>query len=371
MKFLSLLIAMVISFLNVSFPEAAETVKVAAIFAKTGKAALDNAMALNGVRFAVEELNQQGGILGKQIKLIELDNKSTALGSKFAAEKAVKANVIIVFGANWSSHSLAMAPVFQAAKIPMISPCSTNPQVTLVGDYIFRICFIDPFQGRVMASFAFQDLKAKTAAVLINANSKFSEGLAKYFVQNYKKDGGKILFEGNYLEQTVNFSFLINKIKALEPEVVFLPGHSKDSAFIIKQARDTGISTTFIGGDGWNDTMYKIVGNVIEGNYYSDHWHQDTSNKKSQQFVEKYRKRSEEFGIANALSFDCVFLFADAVGRSGSLDPVQIRNAIAATKNFQGVTGNIKFDKNGDPIKSAVILKFDKGTSVYVKTVAP
>ena len=359
MKLLSLLIAMAFLFLNASFPEAAETVRVASIFAKTGKATSGNATALNGIRFAVEELNQQGGILGKQIELIELDNKSTALGSKVAAKKAVKSNVITVFGANWSSHSLAMAPVFQVAKIPMISPYSTNIQVTLVGDYIFRICYTDPFQGRVMASFAFRDLKAKTAGVLINANSKYSEGLAQFFIQNYKKQGGRVLFEENYLELAADFSFLIKKIKALKPEVVFLPGHPKDSGFIIKQVRDNGISTTFIGGDGWDDSMYKIVGDVIEGSLYSNHWHQDSAGKKSRQFVEKYRKRSEVFDAGNALSYDCVFLFADAVRRVGSLDPAQIRDAIAVTENFQGVTGKITFDKNGDPIKSAVILKFD------------
>jgi len=371
MKFLSVFMTMFSLFFNVALPEAAETVKVAAIFAKTGKAALDNANALNGIRFAVEELNQQGGVLGKQVELIELDNKSTAIGSKLAAQKAVKDDVVTVFGANWSSHSLAMAPVLQASETPMISPCSTNPQVTLVGDYIFRICYTDPFQGRVMAGFAFDNLKARTAGVLINANSKFSEGLAQFFVQNYKKKGGKILFEENYLEQTADFSFLVNKIKLLRPEVIFLPGHVKDSGFIIKQVRDSGIATTFIGGDGWNDTMYKIVGNAIEGNFYSDHWHQDASNKKSLQFVEKQRNRHGKFGIANALSYDCVFLFADAVHRSGSLNPVEIRKAIAATEDFQGVTGIISFDDNGDPIKSAVILKFDKGASVYVKTVKP
>jgi len=206
---------------------------------------------------------------------------------------------------------------------------------------------------------------------LINANSKYSEGLAKFFIQNYKKQGGKILFKENYLDKTVDFTFFLNKIKAMQPKVIFLPGHPKDSSFLIKQARHSNISTLFIGGDGWSDSMYEIGGNVIEGNYYSSHWHPDSTAKKSQEFVEKYRNRSEIVDVGNALGDDCVFLFADAVRRAGSLEPTQIRDAIAATQNFQGVTGNISFDKNGDPIKSAVILKFDKGTSVYVKTVEP
>ena len=160
--------------LSASFSEAAEKVTIASIFGKTGPSAHGNKGTIEGIRFAVQELNQQGGLLGKQVEILEYDNQSTPLHSKLAAEKAVKAGVIAVFGANWSSNSLAMAPVLQAAKIPMISPFSTNPDVTIVGDYIFRICFIDSFQGPVMARFAFQVLKAKTAAILINVNSRYS-----------------------------------------------------------------------------------------------------------------------------------------------------------------------------------------------------
>ncbi len=370
---ISLIITLILTFTNFSpyYAEATETIKVAAIFSITGKAALDNAMALNGIRFAVEELNQQGGVLGKQLELLEFDNKSTALGSRIAAKKAVKAGVVTVFGANWSSHSLAMAPIFQAAGIPMISPYSTNPQVTLVGDYIFRICYIDPFQGRIMASFAIQDLNARSAGVLVNANSTFSEGLADYFIRSYRQLGGKILFVANYLDKTADFRPLLDQIKQYQPDVIFLPGHSKDSGLIIKQARTNSIETTFIGADGWNDSMYKIMGSVVEGSYYSNHWHHEISGQNNRLFVEKYRSQNREFDAGNALSEDCVFLFADAVRRAGSLNRAEIRDAIATTQNFPGITGNISFDKNGDPIKSAVILKFEKGASVFVKTVEP
>ncbi|MCP4673618.1 MAG: ABC transporter substrate-binding protein, partial [Desulfobacula sp.] len=202
MKILSSLIAIILILSSLSSVHAAESVKVAAIFAKTGKAALDSASALDGVRFAVQTLNNQGGVLGKKLELLEFNNQSTALGSKIAAKKAVKAGVVIAFGANYSSHSLAMAPVFQKAKIPMISPYSTNPNVTLIGDYIFRICFINSFQGRVMAKFALQDLNAKTAGVLINANSQFSENLSHYFTENYQVQDGIILFKEHYLDKT-------------------------------------------------------------------------------------------------------------------------------------------------------------------------
>jgi branched-chain amino acid transport system substrate-binding protein len=351
--------------------EAGETIKAAAIFSKTGKAAFDNTTALNGVRYAVDELNQNGGLFGSQIELIELDNKSTALGSKIAAKKAVDAGAVIVFGAVWSSHSLAMAPVLQTAGIPMISPYSTHPGLTLIGDYIFRICYTDPFQGKIMASFAFHDLKAKTAAVLTNVSNKFSESLSEYFIDNYRHLGGRVLFEKSYLEKTSDFTSILDDIKKYNPDVIFLPGHMKDSAFIIKQARLNGIKTVFLGGDGWNDFIYKIVGNIVEGSYYTNHWHQDGTGDINRQFMKKYERQNRELDPGYALAEDCVFLFADAVRRANSLKPALIRDAMAATENFEGVTGTISFDKNGDPIKSVVILKFENGSSVYVKTVEP
>lgn len=358
--------------LSASFSEAAEKVTIASIFGKTGPSAHGNKGTIEGIRFAVQELNQQGGLLGKQVEILEYDNQSTPLHSKLAAEKAVKAGVIAVFGANWSSNSLAMAPVLQAAKIPMISPFSTNPDVTIVGDYIFRICFIDSFQGPVMARFAFQDLKAKTAAILINANSRYSEGLAEFFNQCFKKQGGKILFKANYLQDADDFTSYLRKIKRLHPDIVFVPGHNADSVRIIKQARESGLSVPFLGGDGWGNEMYEYAGSAIHGNFYSGHWHKDNENKKSRRFVEKYKKKFGKIEKSGpALAYDVVFLFADAVRRADSLEPAKVRDALMATRNFNGVTGNITFNHNGDPIKPAVILKFDKGTSVYVKTVAP
>jgi branched-chain amino acid transport system substrate-binding protein len=350
---------------------ASESIKVAAIFAKTSKAALGTELQLNGIRYAIEDVNQKGGLLGKRIELLEFDNKGSAIGSLVAAQEAVKAGVVTVFGANYSSHSLAMAPVLQSAGIPMISNISTNPKVTLVGDYIFRVCYIDPFQGKVLANFAIHDLKAMTAAVLVNVDDQYSEGLAEFFIDNYRQQGGEVLFVQEYLEKSSDFTVFFEKVKEFQPDVVFHPGHTKMSAFVLKQVRENGVNTTFLGGDGWNDSMYKIAGNTIEGSYYSNHWHPDSTNEKSLQFVKKYTSRSREFDSATALAEDCVFLFADAVMRAQSFEPVRIRDAIAATENFQGVTGQISFDKNGDPVKSAVILKFENSKSMYVKTVEP
>ncbi len=351
---------------------ASETVKIGAIFGMTGNASVQILEYLKSVRFAVEELNKQGGLLGKRIILVEIDNRSTPLGSRLAAKKAIDEGVIAVIGAAWSSNSLAAAGLLQKAKIPMISNISTNPDVTLVGDYIFRVCFIDSFQGRVMASFASNDLGAKTAVILTNTGNKYCIELAKFFSNNFKKRGGKILWEGDYDKDAADFSSLIEKAKKFNPDVVFIPGYVRDAALIIKQARKKGMDATFLGGDGWSILMYGYAGSELHGNYYSSHWHMNFPAKKSRRFVKEFKKRYGEiktFGIP--LAYDAVMVLADAVRRAGSFDTTLIRDSIAKTKNFEGVTGKISFDQNGDPAKEAVILQFKNGGVVYVKSIRP
>ncbi|MCP4023415.1 MAG: ABC transporter substrate-binding protein [Desulfobacteraceae bacterium] len=363
-----------VSFSAPAKTQAAETIKIASIYGKTGDAGSVYDYYLAGIRFGVEIINQQGGMLGKKVELIELDNRSTALGSKLAAKKAVNKGVTAVIGSAWSSHSIAMAPVLQAAKIPMISTISTNPQVTLIGDYIFRVCFIDPFQGAVMANFAINDLKAKKAVVLINTGSKYSLGLARVFAEKYQQLGGQILWEGKYLSEATDFSQILEKVKKLEPDVIFAPGHVRDSAFLIKQARKKGLQTPFLGGDGWGEKMYEYAGDTLDGNFYSNHWHKEVDFKKSRLFVKAYQDRygkQDDFTSTIPLGYDAVMLLAEAVTRANSLDPGQIRDALAAIDDFQGTTGTISLDQNGDPIKSAVILKFGKESAIYLKAIDP
>ncbi len=347
-------------------------IKVAAIFAKTGKAAAGNLNSFEGIRFAVGKLNQKGGILGQKIELMEFDNHSTPMHSKKAAQKAVESGVSIVFGANWSSHSMAMAKVLEKARIPMIAIYSTNPDVTRVGNYIFRVCFIDPFQGRIMSNFAFQDLKARTASVLINTSGRYSEGLADYFIRDFKAKGGKILFKEGYLHDTLNFSLLLEKIIPLKPDVVFVPGNILDSARIIKQARESGLMAPFLGGDGWGDSMYAHAGEALEGAFFSVHWHQDMDSNKNRQFVKEYRNFSKvPVDSGTALAYDAVFLFAHAAKRAHSVEPERVRQALAATRDFKGIAGNITFNEHRNPIKPAVILKFGSKSPVFVKAVNP
>lgn len=351
---------------------ASEKIKVASIFAHTGVAAVGNRITVNGIRFAVDELNRRGGMLGRQVELIEYDNRSNALYSRKMAEEAVREDVLVVFGANWSSHSRAMAPVLNSARIPMISPFSTNPDVTRVGDYIFRICFIDSFQGRVMADFAINEFHAKTAVILVNASGRYSEGLAEYFHKRFVRRGGQVLLEESYIEDEKDFSEYLKKVISLQPDVLFVPGNIIDSARVIRQVRNAGYSKPILGGDGWGAAMARIAGSALAGTFYSGHWHEAIDNRLNRWFIGQYRK---EFGDGEmdgaALAYDAVFVFAEAVNGAGSLNSEKIRSVLARTRNFRGVTGNITFDENGDPIKSAVIMKFTRGKSTYVKTIDP
>ena len=353
---------------------ATETIKVAAIFARSGEAATGNAMIFNGLSFALAEINKKGGLLGKTVELIEIDNQSTALGSKAAAEKAVKEGVRAVIGGARSSHAMAMASVLQAAQIPMISPSATLPELTATGDYIFRTCFIDDFQGEIMATFAFRDQKAETAVVLTNTGNKYSIGLARVFIEQYRKAGGEILMEGEYLEDVSDIPALLAKVQVLAPKVVFVPGYSKDTGLIMKTAKELGIKLQYIGGDGWSeDLLYQYAGDAAEGSYTCSNWNKANSDPLSRWFVETFEKsygRITSFTIP--LAYDAFSLLADAITRANSLDAPKIRDALAATRGFKGVTGDITFDENRNPLnKTAVILKYEKDATVYFKTFQP
>jgi branched-chain amino acid transport system substrate-binding protein len=327
---------------------AAETIKVAAIFAKTGDAATPNLMYFYGVRFAADEINKKGGLLGKPVEIVEIDSQSTALGSKAAAEQAVRDKVTVVIGGARSSFALAMAPVLQAAKIPMISPTATIPEFTLTGDYIFRTCFVDDFQGAVMASFALSDLRAQTAVVLTNTGNKYSMGLARMFIQKYRNSGGKILMEGEYLEDVTDFHALLEQVRKLNPKVVFIPGYSKDTGFIIKTAAEMGIKLHYLGGDGWGEEMiYQHAGDAVEGSYSCSNWNKNNPDKLSRRFVESFEKSYGRIvSFSTAQTYDSFLLLADASKRADSPDQAKIRDALASTRRFRGVTGEITFDGN-------------------------
>ncbi|MBN1828419.1 MAG: ABC transporter substrate-binding protein [Deltaproteobacteria bacterium] len=352
---------------------AAEPVTIAAVFSITGIAASHNAPLLPVVRLAVDEINAGGGLLGQPVRLVFIDNKSSSLGSAAAAEESVRQGATAVIGALWSSHSLAMAPILQKAGMPMISPGSTNPEVTKIGDYIFRVCFIDSFQGRAMASFARSDLGARKAVIMTNIDEPYSIALASYFRKGFTNLGGVILHESDYRGKSVDFSENLAVLKELAPDAVYVPGYTRDSGLLIRQAASSGIEGVFLGGDAW-DEIYTVAGDALKGSYQSAPWHSQAPYPQSRHLRELYRHVfKQEISSTNApLAYDAVMVLADAIARAGSTDRRKIRDAVAAS-NFLGATGVIAFDENGDPRdKEVVILRFDaKGISHYVKSIRP
>jgi branched-chain amino acid transport system substrate-binding protein len=351
----------------------AAPVRIAAIFSQTGIAASHNAPLIQMAKLAVAEVNDAGGVLGQPLELVLLDNYSTPIGSSIAAEKAVQLQVTAVIGAHWSSHSLCIAPILQKAGIPMISPGSTNPKVTRIGDYIFRACFLDSFQGKAMARFAFRDLEAKKAAILTNLDESYSLMLAEYFKTSFSQVGGKILIDEGYRGKAVDFADLLRQVKRAAPDVLYIPGYTRDSGLLIRQAASMGIQTTFLGGDAW-DEIDAVAKEALIGSYQSAAWHPGAPFEKSIHLQNVYRAR---FGtniknVSAPLSYDAVMLLVDAIRSAGTLDRKKIRDALASTKGFTGATGLITMDENGDPRnKEVIILRWDKDGSVYLKTITP
>ncbi|HCY84004.1 MAG TPA: ethanolamine utilization protein EutJ [Desulfobacteraceae bacterium] len=352
---------------------AAKPVKVAAIYAMSGEAVAISFDHLLAVRIALEEINAAGGVLGRPIKLIELDNQSTALGSRKAAIEAVNMEVAAVVGGPWSSHAISMAKVLQPAKIPMISPIATNPKVTRIGEYIFRTCFIDAYQGQMLAQFAYEDLDATTVAVLTNVDQVYAIDLSEEFIKKFSALGGRVSARIDYIENLTHYGDLITELSQHEFDAVILPGYTRDSAQIIKAARKMGISTPVIGGDGWSPLMRNYAREELENCYYLTHWHKDLKNDKSVAFTQKAMEKLGQKSVMSgmALAYDSMYLLADAMRRAGTTEAKKLRDALANTRDFTGVTGRIVYDRHRNPVKPAVILKFENGDFTLFKQTIP
>jgi branched-chain amino acid transport system substrate-binding protein len=353
---------------------ATNTIRIGEYASLTGKEATFGQSSHNGTLLAIRELNAAGGLLGKQLELISQDNQSKAGESQTVVNKLIaRDNVVAVLGEVASSRSLEAAPVCQSARVPMISPSSTNPDVTKTGDYIFRVCFIDPFQGTVMANFAKDTLKAKRVAIFTDVKSDYSKGLARFFKERHAANGGTIAAEFDFNGGDTDFKGQLTAIKAANPEAVFLPGYYTDVALICIQARQLGLNVPFFGGDGWeSDKLVEIGRDAMEGHHFSTHYHPDVGSPKGRQFVEAYKKEYQAAPDAMAaLGYDSAMILADAIRRAGSAEPAKIRDALATTKDFDAVTGRITIDPQRDASKAAVILRVDGGKFKYLQTIAP
>jgi len=362
-------------------PSAAETaaeggrqpIVIATIFSFTGIAARHNKLISEMVQSTVERVNMGGGVLGRPIKLLVLDNKSTSIGSLEAAHEAVAAQVTAVIGAHWSSHSLAMAPVLQKAGIPMIAPASTNPEVTLGRDYIFRVCYGDDMQGKAMAKFAVETLKVKTVSILANIDERYSTDLAAYFLTEFLNLGGSVLQDAGYRGDSADFSEIIDELLKRQPDAVYIPGYTRDTALFMKQARKRGVQAQFLGGDGW-DLIGTLIVDEIEGSYQTVLWHPDMPYPETRVIREMYQEMSDNplWNLSAPLGYDAVMVLVDAIARAGSTERHKIRDALAATRDFQGVAGPISMDRNGNPLgKEITIVRFVNGDSQYIRSVLP
>jgi branched-chain amino acid transport system substrate-binding protein len=366
----------------------------------TGGTATFGKSTQKGIEMALEEVNKAGGIQGKPVRIVVEDDQSKPEEAATAVKKLVNQDkVLVVLGEVASSRSLAGAPICQEAKVPMITPASTNPKVTQVGDFIFRVCFIDPFQGEVMAKFARNTLKVSKAAILKDIKNDYSVGLAQFFTETFKNLGGAVISEESYSEGDIEFRAQLTALKAKKPEVIFIPGYYTEVGLIARQARDLGITVPLIGGDGWDSPrLIEIGGKALENTYYSNHYTPDDPRPEVQKFLADFKAKYNEIPDAMApLGYDAARIAFDAIKRSGILDEKnikdsyrqntqakslmeaintpgnreRIRDALAQTKDFPGVTGLITIDENRNAKKSAVVLKIEDGKLKYVETISP
>jgi branched-chain amino acid transport system substrate-binding protein len=350
-------------------------IKVGEFASLTGKEAAFGQSSHKGTLLAVEEINAAGGVLGRKIQLITEDNQSKAGESATIAKKLISRDkVVALIGEVASMRSLEAAPIAQQSRIPMISPSSTNPKVTEIGNYVFRVCFIDPFQGVVMAKFARNTLKLKRVAVLTSVSSAYSVGLAKYFKERFVQDGGVIALEQRFTEGDKDFKAQLTAIKAANVDGIFLPGYYTEAALVCKQARDLGMNLPLFGGDGWEaPQLISIGGAAVEGTYYSTHYSPENKSPAVSGFVERFRKRwdNEVPDAMAALGYDAAMVLADAIKRAGTTDSAKLRDALAATKNLPGVTGDTTLDAQRNASKAAVVIAVKDGQFKFLETVAP
>ncbi len=330
--------------------------------------------AKNGVLLAAAEINRAGGINGRKLDVVIEDDQGSPERAATVVNKLThQDNVIALIAGGASGSSLAAGPNAQAAKVPMISPSSTNPAVTQIGDYIFRACFIDAFQGDVMARFAFNTLKAKKAAIMLDYNSPYSRGLTDFFELSFTQLGGQVVSKQSYAQGDADFKGQLSSIKETEPDVIYLPGYYGDITIIAKQARQLNITQPLLGGDGWDaPELWPLGGDALNGSYITNHYSVDDPSPATQKFAQDYRLQSANLApdAHAALAYDAMRFLAEAIQRAGTEGP-KLRDALAATRNFSGITGMISMDKDRNAVKPAVVLKLEDGRYIYLETIQP
>lgn len=359
----------------------ADTIKVGANLEMTGGSASYGISSKNAIELAFKEINEKGGINGKQLELVVADNKSEAAEATNAMQKLVSQdNVVAVIGPNLSSSVIAASAINNSAKVLDIAPMATNPYVTVdqasgkTKDFNYRTCFIDPFQGTVMAKFATAELGVGNAAVLIDNSSDYAKGLAQFFKENFVKEGGAVTAEESYLQKDTDFKETLTKIKATNPDFLYVPGYYQEVGLIVKQARELGMNMPIAGGDGWDSAkMPEIAGAAALNNtYFSSLYSPEDSSDINKNFVAAYEKAyGQKPDVFAALSYDSALLVAEAIKNAGSTEPAKISEAMAKINGFSGVSGSVTFDDKHNPVKSAVILEYKDGAQSLKTKINP
>jgi len=333
----------------------------------------------NGFLMAVEEANQAGGILGKQIRTVVADDKNDPTEAANAAAKLINQDGVRLIVASISSKcSIPISEIAQTNGVVMISPASTNPKVTVREDgtrkpFVFRACFTDGFQGAAAARVALEDMQAHRAAILYDVGNDYVKGLAEFFREPFIAGGGEVVLYESYAKDDVDFSALLTKIKAAHPDLLFLPDYYNKVGLIAKQARQMGITAHLLGGDGWDSPeMARIAGEAIEGGCFTNHYSAEDPRPEVQAWVKKYETRYGGKPDALAtLAYDATLLLLEAVRRAGDTDPVRVKDAMAAMQNFPTVSGSVTFDRDGNPVKNVAVMEFKDGQQVYRASIAP
>jgi len=391
----ALIVAVPASFL-VSCGKKSNEIKIGEFGSLTGTTATFGISTKNAIDLAIGEVNAAGGVNGVTLRVIVEDDQGRPEEANTAVKKLVEQDrVVAVLGEVASSRSLAGAPNCQNAGVPMITPSSTNPKVTEVGDFIFRVCFIDPFQGKVAAKFSVDTLKAKTAGILRDIKNDYSVGLANYFDTTFTSMGGKIVADESYSEGDIDFKAQLTAIKAKNPDLIFVPGYYTEVGLIARQARELGYNKPLVGGDGWvSDRLLDIGGEALQGCYFVNHFWQGSEDPAVQKFIKDYKAKfgSSPDALA-ALGYDAANFLVAAMKKLAAEDPgafktlvgnptsateqprkealKKLRDILAATTDFPGITGKIGMDEHRNAVKPAFFLTIDKGQYKVVGEVLP
>lgn len=356
-------------------------IKIGLLNEMTGSNATLGTSSANGAKLAIKEANAKGGVLGKQIQAVIGDNKSEPSESANAMTKLISQDrVAAVTGVFASSNAIAAASVAEGSKVPFLAVGATNPKVTVdektgkVKEYTFRVCFIDPFQGTVGANFVLNTLNFKKAAILVDNSSDYSKGLLSFFKEAFSKGGGSIVIEEAYLQKDQDFKAILTKVKAANPEVLYVPGYYEEVGKIVKQARELGINAPIVGGDGWDSPkLAEVAGaEALNNTYFTNHYSVEDTSAASKAFVEAYKKEYGQMPDAMAvLGYDAANVLIDAIKRANSAEPGKIREALAQTKDYPAVTGATTLNATHDAVKSAVIIEMKNGKQMFKATVKP